>query len=106
MNKNWTIKLPDTVPPAIAKPFLSIIPALVSLYIVAIFTFSFTKITDLLIIDWIYKVLQTPMLGLSQSFLCSGISGSLNTIFLVFRYSWWKCYGAYYGRCIWSGSIS
>ena len=31
MNKNWTIKLPDTVPPAIAKPFLSIIPALVSL---------------------------------------------------------------------------
>lgn len=45
MNKNWTIKLPDTVPPAIAKPFLSIIPALVSLYIIAILTFLLNRIT-------------------------------------------------------------
>ena len=84
MNKNWTIKLPDTVPPAIAKPFLSIIPALVSLYIVAIFTFSFTKITDLLIIDWIYKVLQTPMLGLSQSFLAVVLVAVLTHFFWFF----------------------
>ncbi|MCO5478426.1 PTS system, cellobiose-specific IIC component [Enterococcus sp. AZ091] len=84
MNKNWTIKLPDTVPPAIAKPFLSIIPALVSLYIVAIFTFSFTKITDLLIIDWIYKVLQTPMLGLSQSFLAVVLVAALTQFFWFF----------------------
>lgn len=84
MNKNWTIKLPDTVPPAIAKPFLSIIPALVSLYIVAIFTFSFTKITDLLIIDWIYKVLQTPMLGLSQSFLAVVLVVVLTQFFWFF----------------------
>lgn len=46
MKKNWTIKLPDTVPPAIAKPFLSIIPALVSLYVVAIFTFAFSEMTN------------------------------------------------------------
>ncbi|MEJ4462911.1 PTS transporter subunit EIIC [Enterococcus faecium] len=84
MNKNWTIKLPDTVPPAIAKPFLSIIPALVSLYIVAIFTFLFTKITDLLIIDWIYKVLQTPMLGLSQSFLAVVLVAVLTQFFWFF----------------------
>ena len=84
INKNWTIKLPDTVPPAIAKPFLSIIPALVSLYIVAIFTFSFTKITDLLIIDWIYKVLQTPMLGLSQSFLAVVLVAALTQFFWFF----------------------
>ncbi|HBK6791762.1 TPA: PTS sugar transporter subunit IIC [Enterococcus faecium] len=84
MNKNWTIKLPDTVPPAIAKPFLSIIPALVSLYIVAIFTFSFTKITDLLIIVWIYKVLQTPMLGLSQSFLAVVLVTVLTQFFWFF----------------------
>ena len=84
MNKNWTIKLPDTVPPAIAKPFLSIIPALVSLYIVAIFTFSFTKITDLLIIDWVYKVLQTPMLGLSQSFLAVVLVAVLTQFFWFF----------------------
>ncbi|MGM0209045.1 PTS system, cellobiose-specific IIC component [Enterococcus sp. DIV0421] len=104
MNKNWTIKLPDTVPPAIAKPFLSIIPALVSLYIVAVFTFFSIKITDSLIIDWIYKVLQTPMLDIRV--YLSGISSSFNTIFLVFRNSWWKCNGPYYGRCFWSSFIS
>lgn len=69
MNKNWTIKLPDTVPPAIAKPFLSIIPALVSLYIIAILTFLLNRITGKILTDVIYEILQRPMLGLSQSFL-------------------------------------
>ena len=69
MNKNWTIKLPDTVPPAIAKPFLSIIPGFIALYAVAIFVYVFNKVTGQLLIDWIYKVLQTPLLGLSQSFI-------------------------------------
>lgn len=68
MNKNWTIKLPDTVPPAIAKPFLSIIPALVSLYIIAILTFLLNRITGKILTDVIYEILQRPMLGLSQSF--------------------------------------
>lgn len=68
MNKNWTIKLPDSVPPAIATPFLSIIPALVALYSVAIGTSIFMTLTGDLLIDWIYKVLQMPLLGLSQSF--------------------------------------
>ena len=63
MNKNWTIKLPDTVPPAIAKPFMSIIPGLVSLYVVAIVAYAFNRITGQLINDWIFKVLQTPLLG-------------------------------------------
>ncbi len=84
MKKNWTIKLPDTVPPAIAKPFLSIIPALVSLYVVAIFTFAFNKVTNSLIIDWIYKVLQTPLLGLSQSFLVVILIAVLTQFFWFF----------------------
>ena len=84
MKKNWTIKLPDTVPPAIAKPFLSIIPALVSLYVVAIFTFAFSEMTNSLIIDWIYKVLQTPLLGLSQSFFVVILIAVLTQFFWFF----------------------
>lgn len=84
MKKNWTIKLPDTVPPAIAKPFLSIIPALVSLYVVAIFTFVFSEVTNSLIIDWIYKVLQTPLLGLSQSFFVVILIAVLTQFFWFF----------------------
>ena len=84
MNKNWTIKLPDSVPPAIAKPFMSIIPGLVSLYVVAIITYAFNKITGELIIDWIYKVLQTPLLGLSQSFVAVVLIAFLTQLFWFF----------------------
>lgn len=84
MNKNWTIKLPDTVPPAIAKPFLSIIPGFVALYSVSIFVYAFNKITGQLLIDWIYKVLQTPLLGLSQSFIAVVLIALLTQLFWFF----------------------
>ena len=67
MKKDITIKLPDSVPPAIAVPFTSIIPAFVAMYVVAILTFAFDQLTGKLIIDWIYDVLQAPLLGFSQS---------------------------------------
>jgi len=69
MLRDWTIKLPESVPPAIAKPFLSIVPGLVSLYLVSILTYIFNMITDLNLVDWIYEVLQTPLLGLSQNII-------------------------------------
>lgn len=84
MNKNWTIKLPESVPPAIAKPFMSIIPGLISLYSVAIITYAFNKITGELLIDWIYKVLQTPLLGLSQSFIAVILIAFLTQLFWFF----------------------
>lgn len=68
MKKNWVIKLPGSVPPAIAKPFTSIIPGFMAMYIVAILTYVFHLLSNDLLIDWVYKVLQTPLLGLSQSF--------------------------------------
>lgn len=84
MNKNWTIKLPDTVPPAIAKPFMAIIPGFVALYSIGALSYLFDKITGQLIIDWIYKVLQTPLLGLSQSFLAVLIMTVLIQLFWFF----------------------
>ncbi len=44
-NRNWTIKLPDSVPPAIMKPFLSIIPAAIAMYVVGIATYLFNLVT-------------------------------------------------------------
>ena len=57
MNRNWTIKLPDSVPPAIMKPFLSIIPAAIAMYVIGIATYIFNTVTGELMINWIYKVL-------------------------------------------------
>lgn len=84
MNRNWTIKLPDSVPPAIVKPFLSIIPAAIAMYVVAIATYAFNQLTGELMITWVYKVLQAPLLNMSQSFLAVLIIVILNKIFWFF----------------------
>ncbi|MCH4056962.1 MAG: PTS transporter subunit EIIC [Lactobacillaceae bacterium] len=84
MLKNWTIKLPASVPPAIAKPFLSIIPAFISLYSVAIFITIFNHFTGKLLIDWIYEVLQTPLLGMSQNFFAVIAIAFLTQLFWFF----------------------
>src|SRR5699024_8993635 len=84
MLKNWTIKLPDSVPPAIATPFLSIIPGFVALYVVGIFTYVFNLVTDSNMIDWIYKVLQAPLLGLSQNLISILVIAVLVQLFWFF----------------------
>lgn len=84
MKKNWTIKLPSSVPPAIAKPFMSIIPGLVSLYVVAIIAYIINATTQKTLLDLIYKVLQTPLLGLSQSFFAVILVAFLVQLFWFF----------------------
>lgn len=69
MLRDITIKLPDSVPPAISKAFASIIPATVALYVVAIFYFVFSKIVpDMTFLQWLQKTVAQPLLGLSQGF--------------------------------------
>lgn len=69
MLANITIKLPDSVPPAVSKAFASIIPATVALYAVSIFYFVFDKIVPgTTFLEWIQDVIARPLLGLSQGF--------------------------------------
>lgn len=84
MNKDWTIKLPDSVPPAISKPFLSIIPGFIALYSVGIFTSIVASLTDGLFIDWIFDVLQAPLLGMSQNFFAVLLMSVLTQLFWFF----------------------
>lgn len=84
MNRNWTIKLPDSVPPAIMKPFLSITPAAIAMYVIGIATYIFNTVTGELMINWIYKVLQAPLLSMSQSFWAVLLIVFLNKIFWFF----------------------
>ena len=84
MNRNWTIKLPDSVPPAIMKPFWSIIPAAIAMYVIGIATYIFNTVTGELMINWIYKVLQAPLLSMSQSFWAVLLIVFLNKIFWFF----------------------
>ncbi len=67
MNKNVTIKLPDSVPPAVSSAFSSIIPGILAIYASATLAFIVGSVTDGMAIgDLILKYVQMPFLGLSQ----------------------------------------
>lgn len=68
MHKHITIKMPDSVPPAIAAAFTGIIPATAALYVSGIITWAFTKFSASTVIEFISKTLQDPLLHLSQGY--------------------------------------
>ena len=64
-----TIKLPDTVPPAVSTAFASIIPATIALYAASLFYFIFAKLVpDMTFLEWTQNTIALPLLGLSQGF--------------------------------------
>ncbi len=62
--KGWTIKMPDSVPPAVSRSFSALIPAFLTLtlFLVIRVIFSLTPFGN--IHDFIFKTIQTPMMKL------------------------------------------
>lgn len=78
MRKNITIKMPDTVPPAVNKAFAAIIPGTVAIYASAIIGYLALSLTGLSLNDLISQYIQLPLMGLSQ-----GIGSVILLTFLV-----------------------
>lgn len=68
LEKNFTIKMPEGVPPAVGKAFEALIPALVILpiFLVTRYLFSLTPWES--VHAFIFNVLQIPLVGISDSF--------------------------------------
>lgn len=77
-NKKIQIKMPDTVPPAVAKSFAALIPASISLLFALILQIIFVFLPYSDIFDFVYKVVQTPLISLG-----SGLAASIIAIFFV-----------------------
>lgn len=66
-NKKMTIKMPDSVPPAVSRTFASIIPGIIAIYVCGIAAWATSEMTGGLAIgDVVLKNVQMPFLGLSQ----------------------------------------
>ncbi len=68
MVKKVTIKLPETVPPAVSNAFAAIIPGTIAIYVFGIITQICVATTGLYPNDLITKWIQQPLLSLSQGF--------------------------------------
>ena len=93
MLANITIKMPDSVPPAVSKAFAAILPATIALYVIAIINFIVGQLTDgQLIIDLVQKYIAEPFLGLSRANRCSPDRYCFCANLLVLWYPWSKTY--------------
>lgn len=67
MKKDIRIKMPDGVPSGVVNAFSAIIPAAVMFVIADIIYIIFKSGLNTTMIEWVYKVIQTPLQGLSDS---------------------------------------
>ncbi|MDY4001538.1 MAG: PTS cellobiose transporter subunit IIC [Streptococcus orisratti] len=66
-NKGWQIKMPETVPPAVAKSFAALIPGTLTLSIFLGINAIVTGVFNVNLHDVIYQVIQKPLVGLGSS---------------------------------------
>lgn len=79
-----TIKLPDSVPPAVSKAFIAIIPTIAALYVVSLIYYVFQKLTGQPIIYLIAKYIAAPFQVLSQNIVAVLIVTIFVSIFWFF----------------------
>ncbi|BDR58949.1 PTS sugar transporter subunit IIC [Xylocopilactobacillus apicola] len=67
IKKNWTIKMPEGVPPQVINAFTDVIPAFVILTIFSLIRWAFSLTSYISATDFIYKMLQKPIEALTGS---------------------------------------
>lgn len=65
--KGWVIKMPDGVPPTVAKSFSVLIPGFVITGIFLVINGIFNALTGATFSEWLYSVLAAPLSALSGS---------------------------------------
>ena len=83
VKNKWTIKMPESVPQGVANAFTSLIPGMIIITLAFIVHVGFKVGLHSTFIEVIYKVLQTPLQGLSDSF------GGAIAIPLLISLFWW-----------------
>lgn len=84
VKKGWVIRMPEGVPPAVTDSFAAIIPSalvMTTFFLVRI-AFMITPFDTAQ--NFVFTVLQTPLVGLGQSFAFEVIYQFLSTIFWFF----------------------
>ncbi|MCL2560036.1 MAG: PTS transporter subunit EIIC [Turicibacter sp.] len=66
-SKGLIIKMPDGVPPAVSKAFSAVLPAGISLFVVAAVSVFFLRVLNAPFQVWINELLQAPLVRLGQS---------------------------------------
>lgn len=69
MKKNWIIKMPDQVPPAVAKSFAALVPAVLTLTIFLAIRGIFTFTPWGNVHDFVFQIVQAPLTSLGKGII-------------------------------------
>lgn len=87
---NWVIKMPDGVPPTVARSFSALIPGFVIAAVFVTINGVFSAVAGMTFGEWIYSIIATPL---------ASLSGSLYTfLFLNFLASLFWFFGIHGGQ--------
>ncbi len=75
--KNIVIKMPEGVPPNVAKSFSSLIPVTLVILLTTTIRYGFTFTNTGNVIDLIYNVIQAPLSGIGTSYLGTVFGGAM-----------------------------
>ena len=90
-NKKLTIKMPDTVPPAVANSFAVLMPVFITLFSFTLFSTFLAQMEFMgskALNDLIYALIQAPLMGFSQ-----GIGFSILYQGIVWFFWWFGIHG-------------
>lgn len=89
MKRKITIKMPEGVPQGVANSFAALIPAAVIILGATVVWAIFHWGLQTTLIEWIYKIIQTPLQGMTDS-----LGGVLVMGFLIPFFWWFGIHGA------------
>lgn len=67
-NKRLVIKLPEGVPPAVARSFAALLPAMITIVVVSVIKVVWNEafgVTN--IMEWVMKTIQAPLIGMANT---------------------------------------
>jgi len=83
LTKKFTIKMPEGVPQGVVNQFTALIPALAIFTTLLFVNIFFTVVAKTTFAEWIFKVLQIPLQGVTDSLFGVFIMGAIIPFF------WW-----------------
>lgn len=86
--RGFTIKMPDSVPPMIAESFVAIIPGAAPLFLFNLIRYLFTFTSWGNAVDFVYEMLQRPLMGLGGT-----LPAVLIAVFFTQLFWWFGIHG-------------
>lgn len=81
IEKNWTIKMPESVPPAVSKSFEALIPAVIILTIALIVRLVVGMTSYVSVANFIFQILQQPLTAAGTSLPGTLVAQFFNSLF-------------------------